>query len=695
MIRRFSGILWLRIMAVVGLLALLPLVQACGDQVQATFLLHLKRPLSMVIADVNLQYCYSGNTPTPQFCFQDSECRSGETCKAGPSRKVLFSASADLNQISMIDVPRRRFFLDPDVRKAGIVYLKTGNMPVSLATSPDQKWLYVLHGADGDMMVYNLTTLKPEMDSADKNKELRFPKDCSTNNTCWTQPTRLKLFQSNNLTFGFVLLNNSSDVKILNLTRGNAEYGKVVQTLTLAAAPSDVFLSQDGKTAYFSSLGLIPATSSNQPVNERKVVFKLALDDLSKKPEVLPVGARTKTGAILDDNKTLYLVDVDNGGLRIYDIDTKKVVPQGDKRRVGNNIQLPSRAATTSSVSSGTFQSVQYVQFYQRKSDGSEYILQKGIWANASDGYGYFIDTTNVTLVDSDSSLPSTSNFRLVSPNDPNTNQLGDDNFPRVEVDKVETFDGQTRSETWTLTYEGVVVEGTGKVDTTKKTLTDNDGNTFDKKVAVGDVAVFGENCDVDTKKNDKGELCVFAVTKVEAAALTLDLGNGNPPVTVDAAYKIRVVKSYVVQGSVSGLLATRAKEETKYTTDFFALTIKVGVSATPRDIRFEFNTLSGFSALRVQLAGLPTQTIATRDQLACTKNDCKDERCSGHPVCTGKPCTGSTDNSNSTCTTDEVCNPKDGTCVPRSRLWILDPARSRFLVVDPTEELKLERFIQ
>jgi DNA-binding beta-propeller fold protein YncE len=631
--------------------------------------------------------------------------------------QYLYIANADLDRLALVDVTQRSLLLDPSPATPGIYMIKTGRYPVSVATTPDQKKMYVLHGIEGNLGVVDLTKFQEVQDG---NAALRLPKACSTN-TCWQNPSQLMLYndETNKRLLGFVAIPSEQSIAVVNLTDGDAKYGEEIQRFRVQGTPGRMFRATDGKTIYITNSKRQQIAIDN--TKERQLAFFHAIDaealtmqnvklcetvfDKSTGGYLAPPCGATQEGAVSQDGRWLYFIDMATGGIRVYDWQEKKTVKQGDARFPENEtIRVPGGTSFLGIM----FMPAMAVTIKDASGNDKE-VTKTLAWATGSDGYVYAIDTETHTLLDTDETDPSVANLQMFvgpdsagDPRDPVRNTLpklavtsGQDNDTGIKV-----FPGKTRSEIWTLTYEGVVVSGrSGRFSDLKNGLF-LDAESRDLSldtVQVGDILSLhdcvpgtGQTTDGGTTDgSSEGTPCELTITEVNRHQLTVDIKDATIPERSSWTYSIRSkAGTFLVQGTLSGTLQARLEQGKTYTADSFSLKINKGTEATPRDTRIGFTTDSGVVVGRVALlasinnrAGLPRRLLSLASHNSCA-NQCSVESCQSHPSCTKTQCVAGSTEETKQCPTSEDCI--SGTCVPQQRIWILDPSSSQLYVVNP-----------
>ncbi|TNE46224.1 MAG: hypothetical protein EP343_24265 [Deltaproteobacteria bacterium] len=665
---------WLTALLLLGLASSFVLHHACSATT-LPFLQHFKHPMSVATVKI-----VNGNSAKYQ----------------------MYVANADIDKLAVVDVGQRSLVIDPDNNTPGILYIPTGRRPIDVKASPDQTRLYVLHAIDGNIRVYDTSTNTPI------NNNPMLPTNCARQPGCWSGPVRLLVYQQQNPSqlIGYVALSGENAVAVINLNESDsANFGKEISRIRLSGRPADMWFGPENKNIYVadSSQGFVHVIEA-----ETQSVRQLA------------VGAPSLNGSVSLDNRWLYLVDARDNSIMIYDLQENKTVSQGDER-------FPNE--TNIRLTNASFLQVKFVPTISisvRDEEGGTRVITKSFaWANGSDGYGYLIDPDEYTnsksdtkfkahrLLDNDEGGPSVGNIRVLidgeNRGDPRNPQQPF--IPRLvtsesDQDGIILSHGKTRTESWSLTYEGKIIEErAGR-------FSNIDGGIF-ADVEQKDLASLGvkakdllvlQNCGTAVSVPDAGTIseeappvptCDLEITKVEGYRVFVDTSS-LPAESKNQAqwgYTIRSNKSYVAVGSVTGVISTRIPEGALFIGDFFTLTVESNTQATPRDTSIQFDTTSGVSIKRVRMGGLPTLIIPQANHVSCGGTLCQQQSCTTHPSCTNTQCEANTADATKQCGTDESCN--NGQCEPNTKLWILDSAGGRLFVVNPTDAVTLETTIR
>lgn len=681
--------------------------QVSCDNTVTPGLKHLKRPLSLAPAFVDVSQCRAANATIGEaFCRQDSDCDGGKTCVAEGRRYYMYIANADLDRLSVVwtlssasgdSVFNREHLIDPSPTSPGVLYIPTGRYPVDVVTAPDQKRVFVLHGIDGDLMVIDPQTQKPAVDK--DGNALRFPEKCQDNDSCWQNPSRLLLYPTDSGLMGFVLVPSERVVVVVDLNESSATYGKETKRIALDGLPNQMFFDPQQKNLYVTN-----STKTAIDMIDPKALTKSSFD----------VGRATLGGAISHDLAWLYLIDMETGGILIYGLNNKKIVQQGDSRYPERITIQPD--ANVSVLNIAFFPVETFVTVTD--TDGQQASL-KGAFAlaTASDGYAYLIDITKHKLFNADLRGPAASTFRVYvgeeafgDAREPTRNTLpkirranSDDTGVKLVADRVV-------SETWTLTYNKTFISDRNGRFSDLKNGEFIERTGFDlasETVQKGDVLIL-QDCKEETKEGGEtvSVACEFPILEAVGARLKIDVSQETPPEKDQWTFSIRTHESYLVEGSVSGKQELRATDGALYKNDFFELQISAGKEDTPTDTKFEFTIDARFTMMRLALGGLPSKMIIARDRLPCTGDteDCKRSYCTNHPLCRKTQCAArsSDDATNEQlkgegkiCGDDEVCDTDSGTCTALVRLWVLDPSGSQLFVVKSEGELTRETPLQ
>lgn len=612
-------------------------------------------------------------------------------------RYQMYIANADINRLAVVDITQRSLVIDPNPKTLGILYVPTGNRPVDVATSPDQKRIYVLHATDGNIRIYDTASNQP------LNNNPMIPTNCARQPGCWSGAIRLLLYPQQNPSqlLGFVALAGENAIAIVNLNEADsANFGKEISRIRLSGRPGDMWFGPDQKTIYVAD--------PTQP-------FVHVVEAETQSVRSLAVSAPNLTGSTSLDNKWLYLIDARDNTIMIYDLINNKMVSQGDER-------FPKE--TNIRIASVSFLQVKFlppISILVRNKDGNDRVLTKSFaWANASDGHGYLIDPDEYTnqdnsitfkahrLLDSDEGGPTVANIKVAigetSYGDPR--QPVRTFIPRLATSStnesgVEVVHGKTNTETWTLTYEGQVVKDrSGR-------FTDNTGTFADIEqkdlptlgVKVKDLLIL-QDCGTITNLPDAGQTadeappvptCELEIKQVDGYRVVVDTSKLPTGQQAQAqwTYSIRAAQSYTVVGSITGLLPSRIIENVLFSTDAFLLTLEKNKEATLRDTTITFDTASGINFKRLKMGGLPTVIVPQANHVSCGGALCSVENCKTHPSCTNIACVADTEDATKRCGNDETCT--NGACQANTKLWILDPAGGRLFIINPKDNITLE----
>ncbi len=671
--------LLLRVMPLFSLAALCVLYASCTSTT-LPFLQHFKHPMAVA------------------------------TIKVPDSKKPryhMYVANADIDRLAVVDVTQRSLVLNSEDKDApGILYVRTGRRPVDVAASPDQKRLYTLHAIDGNMWVYDTTTNKA---LTSNNKTLMIPRNCARQPGCWSGPIKLLLHQrrSPSQLLGFVALAGEKAVAVVNLNEADpSNFGKELSRIRLSGRPTDMWFGPEKKNIYVSD--------DSQP-------FVHVIEPETLSVRQLSVKAKTLTGSVSLDNKWLYLIDAANNGIRIFDLKSNKVVSQGDQRFKGRkNIRIQN-----ASFLGVTF--LPAIKITVRGSDGNNRSITKSFaWANASDGYGYLIDPDEYTtldkkqtfpahrILDTDEAGPSVSSIKvsilgssLGDPRQPIRNHI-----PRLVTNTnneagITLVHGKTRTELWSLTYQGVIVpQRSGRFSNLSagEFVDVNQQDLAKEGVKAKDTLIF-HNCGTAVSIPDAGNIpdstpvlptCEVAIKKVSSYIIAIDPAKlSKLPLNNQTqwSYSIRSSKDYIVVGSVTGRLKQRIQENVPFLSDYFQLQLDSNTKPTKRDTLIQFKTTSGVTIKRLKMGGLPTLTLPQDNHLLCGGPLCNLENCKTHPACTNNSCVEGTKDPNKQCNPQEVCT--RGKCIPSTKLWVLDSAGGRLFVINPTDAITLETTIR
>ncbi len=191
---------------------------------------------------------------------------------------------------------------------------------------------------------------------------------------------------------------------------------------------------------------------------------------------------------------------------------------------------------------------------------------------------------------------------RESSATSPNFQDMGENSSPKMT--SVTTYDGVTRTQVWTIVFEGVVpgaVSESGVLN--GGTFTDSTIDFTSLKVGSDDkVVISSEDLEVGIKE------------VVDAHTLKLDSDTGKTLSSV--SYEIRGDGCYVVRGSLSGVQAGRAKAGESYTSDdgevSFSILANISSPVT-RDDLFTFRTYDGVNSIRTY-GSVASRCIAVND---------------------------------------------------------------------------------
>lgn len=643
------------------------------------FLQHLKRPLAMAAA-----------------------------LQAPDGESYLFIANADLDRVAMVRVNRRELYIDPDPSTPGILLIPTGRYPVSLAVTPDQKKMYVLNGIEGNIGVIDLSNFEQTNEGS---APLRLPKGCTGN--CFQSPTQLLLHSEGQQLLGFVTVPSESAIVVLDLTDGAATYGTEIKRFRVQGFPNSMFKAEGGSTIYVTNSRLQTTTIGPNQLRQQSFVHAIDTTKLTLKNIKVcetgtdngqliapPCGASTQ-GSASSDGQWMYLIDQVTGGVRVYDLKNNTPVKQGDGRFANDETIRLSNGAALLRV---RFLPTMTVTI--KDASGQDVTVTKEFaWATSSDGSIYAIDPEKHALLDKSQAGPSvpTQGLQMFV----GTDIVGDPRNPtRATLPKIKTtegtvegsvgiqvFEGKTRTEDWNLTYEGVLIPTrTGRFsNVTAGSFADASAEDLELLGAkVGDILLL-EDCKpastpVDGGNpdgNTVGDPCEFTIKEIDKYQLVITIPEGTTiPTKSQWSYQIRAkAGTYLVNGSLSGILDDRVEEGKAYTNNFFGLTIEKGTEPTPRDTRIAFQTISGFELAGATLTGFPARMLSLPSGRACA-NNCSLDACKEHPSCTNTDCVANSTDAKTQCAADENCiNSK---CVIQQRIWVLDPAGSQLFVVNP-----------
>ena len=419
--------------------------------------------------------------------------------------------------------------------------------------------------------------------------------------------------------------------------------------------------------------------------------------------------------AISPDEKWLYFINPNTGGIRILDLKKEQLIPQGDLRYPNQKELLPENPAPF--ISLLFFKGVP-ISIEQRKK--GEILLRNRTLAVATtaDGYAYIIDSNPYTdsrgiklpphrIFLNREPSPFVQNLQIIYRNQ----SLGDPispfrkEYPRLKATQnlpngIEVHPYRARTESWILKYEGKIVSNLlGRFLSSKpNTFTSVEKVDF-KKLGVrrGDYLILHNCRDSGGQTPDGGTtppestqpLPEEETVDQTACQLTIEGFSGpqlevKPPTNLPDRpaweFSIRAAKSYTIVGSKSGLLTERAIENQTTKTYQFSITILSGTKPTPRELTFRFDILSGISPKKARLGGYPLAVAISPNHPQCGGNLCKLDNCSQHPNCTGKKCRESPTIEDDGCSAEEYC--LQGTCKPLPKLWIVDPLGNRIFIL-------------
>lgn len=639
---------------------LLGVMGACSQTVVPP-ISHLKRPVSAAFVNSTSMMCSSlpGDIGAA-FCSQDDHCATGRQC-VPTQRRLLYVANADMDRLTAVDVDAATFsfvLVGRDFSHPGIMYLRTGRYPVSLAVHPNQKRMFVLHGVDGDIGVWDTEKRQPIMDDG---KPLRLPR-CEAQKSCWPSPRQLLLREIGGRLLGFVLVPPLQAVVVVNLTEGQADYGQEVQRIALSGTPSQMIMDAAFERIYVTNSTL-------------EIVHQIDMANLSAKE--ISVGTISNGGAITPDGRVLYLMDLRDGGLFLFDIAQRQQIPQGDTRFAEErNLYPRDRSAQFLSV---TFLPV-FGQF--RAKNGNGYFA----WATASNGAGYLLDGFNhrlfyeepvatVTLPTSVTVNSRTPTNLAVLPQierepvkDIDGNVINGEDGQPLTREAIQVFNGQTRDEIWRIIYEGVLLEvRQGEFeDLSAGIFYDKDLNLQEDGVQAGDKLVLyqqrslnsckcaildsfadrtsqealqtcsyrlGESCDfvvcngeLDPEDAVKIECPMYhlPISKVDGHRLQVDFGGVALSPPAQWRYTVRANQAFIASGTTTGTLTQRLKVGESFTSPFFSMKIVAGQNTDiPQDTTFEFETFSGVTLTAPSLTGIPSFALPAEDIACEQKNGC------------------------------------------------------------------------
>ncbi len=643
--------------AVFGLLSMMG---ACTQTVVPP-ISHLKRPLSGAFLTTNSLMCSTlPGDLGGAFCTQDKHCATGRQC-IPTQRRLLYVANADMDRLTAVDVDGTGFpfvLVGRDFSHPGIMYLRTGRYPISVAVSPDQKRMFVLHGVDGDIGVWDTEKRTQVLDDA---KPLRLPR-CEAQRNCWPNPRQMIVREVGGRLLGFVLIPVLQTIAVINLTEGQADYGKEVQRIALSGTPTQMILDQ--------ALARLYVTNST-----RDVVHQIDLATFAAKE--IYVGTLSNGGSITPDGRVLYLLDLRDGGIFMFDIAQRAQIPQGDTRfPEERNLYPQDRSAQFSTV---TFLPI--VDAYRQK-NGNGFFA----WATATSGRGFLIDgfhhrlfyETPVASVNlpvkvtingrTPTNLAVLPQLEREPIRDTDGNVVNGEDGKPLTREAIKVFHGQTRDEIWRLTYEGQLFEvREGEFESLSAgRFVDKDLNLQEEGVKVDDqlvlyqqrsltsckcaiLASFAEPASQEALRSCSyrlGESCEFVVCtgeldgedipkmdcplyqlpikEVSGHRVVIERGDAVLPPPARWRYAVRAKSAFVAAGSATGVLKERTKVGESLVTPYFSLKILQGESADiPQDTRFEFDTLSGVTLTAPSLAGVPTFAVYGEDAACEQKNGC------------------------------------------------------------------------
>lgn len=181
----------------------------------------------------------------------------------------------------------------------------------------------------------------------------------------------------------------------------------------------------------------------------------------------------------------------------------------------------------------------------------------------------------------------------------PKFQDFGNSSHPHMT--SVTTRDGTTKSEVWTVVYEGVIPGAAGRSGQLSGTSFSDAGQRFQtRRVQAGDRLVV--------EQPQALELEIAAVANETVLTLTAD-----PGLTASGVvYTVRPGKSFVVSGSLSGTQNTRAKTETTYQSDNgeigFSIFDDISSPLSRGDL-FTFRTFDGVQAVSIR-GGDPSRAL-------------------------------------------------------------------------------------
>jgi hypothetical protein len=160
-------------------------------------------------------------------------------------------------------------------------------------------------------------------------------------------------------------------------------------------------------------------------------------------------------------------------------------------------------------------------------------------------------------------------------------------------IAEVITTDGQTRTESWVLTFEGVVDNSPSITGMTiDATLFDASATFSTSNIKAGDMVVLFPDNPSKTE-----EILIGAITDDTSIELV-----ASPSLqSSDIPYVVRVVDSYTVFGSLSNFQTTRFSEGASAASDNQEITLSITGSSlkpTTQEDRFSFSTADGITPI-------------------------------------------------------------------------------------------------
>ena len=171
-------------------------------------------------------------------------------------------------------------------------------------------------------------------------------------------------------------------------------------------------------------------------------------------------------------------------------------------------------------------------------------------------------------------------------------------------IAEVITMDGVTRTESWVLTFEGIVENSPSASGSTVGSMLVDANATFTTlNIEVGDVVVLYPDNPSQTE-----EVAISAIND----DTTIELNAAPNAQTSDIPYVVRVANSYTVAGSLSGFQQTRFNEGASAASDNQEITLSITgstIQPTTREDRFSFSTADGITPIALN-GDLPNDVV-------------------------------------------------------------------------------------